>query len=82
MTVLSVLPLLLGWADQSPEPEDVKAGWVAFGLFVVGVIAVVLLGLSLVRHLRTADRAQADGVFDRAAADRAGGRDQQGPTHS
>ena len=55
---------LLSAADETPEPEDVKAGWLAFGIFGLLFLAVVLLGVSLTRHLRTADRAEAEGRFD------------------
>ncbi len=42
-----VLPLLTSVADQVPDDEDVKAGWVAFGVFIALAIAVALLGFSL-----------------------------------
>jgi hypothetical protein len=60
-----LLPFLaLGAADPTPAPEDVKAGWVAFGVFIALGVAVVLLGMSLTKHLRRArDNADA-GVFD------------------
>ena len=32
-------------ADESPEPEDVKAGWTAFAMFLLLGLAVVFLGL-------------------------------------
>ena len=65
MTLLTDIwvPALVSVADQAPAPEDVKAGWVAFAVFVALGIAVALLGFSLTRHLRTA-RSNADqGVF-------------------
>ena len=50
--------------NQSGRFEDVTAGWVGFGVFLLLVLAVVLLGMSLVRHLRKA-RVNADmGFFD------------------
>ena len=54
----------LAWADPVPEAEDVKAGWTAFGLFGLGVLAVALLGFSLTRHLRRAEQSAAAGLFD------------------
>ena len=30
-----VLPFLLSLVDESPEPEDVKAGWTAFAIFLL-----------------------------------------------
>jgi hypothetical protein len=50
-------------ADQSPEPEDVKAGWLAFGIFLGLAAAVVLLGFSLVKQLRKAQAAEDSGVY-------------------
>jgi hypothetical protein len=57
---LAYLTLL---ADQSPEPEDVKAGWLAFGIFLGLAAAVVLLGFSLVKQLRKAQAAEDSGVY-------------------
>lgn len=61
---LSVLPALLsGNLDPAPEPEDVKAGWTAFGIFLGGVATVALLGWSLVRQLRKVEDARQRGVY-------------------
>lgn len=61
---LSLLPTLLqGNLDPAPEPEDVKAGWTAFGLFLGGVATVALLGWSLVRQLRKVEDARQRGVY-------------------
>ena len=46
--LLVALPTLL---EKSPEPEDVKAGWIGFGVFLALVAAVVVLSLSLRKHL-------------------------------
>jgi hypothetical protein len=56
-------PLFVGAADPVPAPDDVKAGWVAFGVFIALAIAVALLGFSLTRHLRKAQRNADRGVF-------------------
>jgi hypothetical protein len=50
-------------ADRAPAPEDVKAGWVAFAVFIALGIAVTLLGFSLSRHLRTARINAEQGAF-------------------
>ncbi len=65
MNLLTVLlPLVEDGPDKVPAPEDVKAGWLAFSVFIALGIAVVLLGISLTRHLRKA-RANAElGRFD------------------
>ena len=57
-------PLLVVWADKVPAPNDVKAGWLAFGVFIGLAIAVALLGFSLTRHLRKARDNADKGVFD------------------
>ena len=57
------VPALVSAADQAPAPEDVKAGWVAFAVFIALGIAVALLGFSLTRHLRKARDNAEHGVF-------------------
>lgn len=50
-------PLISAWAvlvplvDEVPDPEDVKPGWLGFGVFLLLVAAVVLLVLSLRKQL-------------------------------
>lgn len=43
--------LLLSALDETPAPEDTKAGWVALLLFLALAGATVLLWLSMRRHL-------------------------------
>lgn len=70
-TISALVPALVeglvGWSDlapdPAPEPEDVKAGWAAFGLFLAGVAAVALLGWSLVRQLRKVEDARKRGIY-------------------
>ena len=57
------VPALVSAADKAPAPEDVKAGWVAFAVFIALGIAVALLGFSLTRHLRKARDNAEHGVF-------------------
>ena len=58
------LPLLvLRLVDESPKPEDVKAGWTAFAIFLLLAGAVAVLGLSLVKQLRKAQSARDAGVY-------------------
>lgn len=61
--VTDVVPLLLALTDAPPEPEDVKAGWTAFALFLLLCLAVALLGFSLVKHLRKAENARKAGIY-------------------
>ena len=56
MTTLTSLHLaLVTFAVNAPNPEDVKAGWLGFGVFLALAAAVVLLWLSMRRHLRKVD---------------------------
>lgn len=67
MQVLTALPHVLtavvSVADQTPEPEDVKAGWLAFAIFIGLILAVALLGWSLVKQLRKVDAAEEAGLY-------------------
>ena len=60
----SVLLLLLPLVEQGPDDEDVVAGWTAFGLFGLLILAVVVLGFSLTKHLKRAARSEAEGRYD------------------
>jgi hypothetical protein len=55
--------LLVPLATDGPEPADVKAGWTAFVVFLLLLVAVALLGWSLSRQLKKADRAKRAGVL-------------------
>jgi hypothetical protein len=48
---------------EGPEPEDVKAGYVALFIFLGLAAAVVLLAFSLVKQLRKAQAAKDAGVY-------------------
>lgn len=65
--VLFVTGLASGLAalvDKTPSANDVKAGWTAFAVFIGLGIAVVLLGISLSRHLRKARTNAEHGAYD------------------
>ncbi|MGH3361604.1 MAG: hypothetical protein ACRDOM_04020 [Nocardioides sp.] len=62
VVLLSLLVTAL--ADEAPEPEDVKAGWLALVVFLLLIAAVAFLGFSLVKQLRKAQAAKDAGVFD------------------
>lgn len=76
-----VLPFVLRLTDESPQPEDVKAGWTAFAIFILLAVAVALLGFSLVKQLRKAQAAKDAGVYgdepDEAPAEQPDNHDQQ-----
>ena len=63
MNTLAATVLLL-LAEGTPEPKDVKAGWLAFGIFLALVAATALLCLSFVRQLRKAQASKDAGVYD------------------
>lgn len=55
-----VLPLV----DEPPAPEDVKAGWVAFAIFLLLAAAVAFLGFSLRKQLRKVNFEEEDSSAD------------------
>ncbi|HYH33919.1 MAG TPA: hypothetical protein VD814_02075 [Nocardioides sp.] len=69
MLLLTGLVSLVDGVQQGPEPEDVKAGWVAFALFLLLGAAVVVLGFSLVKQLRKAQAAKDAGLYGDQPAD-------------
>ena len=54
---------LLVVVDETPEPEEVKAGWTALVIFLLLVVAVAVIGWSLNRQLRKAQAAKDAGVY-------------------
>ena len=58
----ALLPFLL-LADKVPEAKDVKAGWLAFGIFLLLIGATVLLCFSFLKQLRKAQAAKDAGAF-------------------
>ena len=64
MYVALLFPLITLTVDGVPEDEDVVAGWTAFGLFGLLIVAVAILGFSLTKRLKNADRAAEDGLYD------------------
>lgn len=64
MALPSLLVLVVTLVDKAPEPEDVKAGWTAFAIFLLLAAAVAFLGFSLLKQLRKAQAAQDAGVYD------------------
>jgi hypothetical protein len=78
--VTSAVGMVLLLADGTPEPEDVKAGWTAFVIFLLLVAAVAFLGRSLFKQLRKAQAAQEAGVYDGDQRDQREQRDGQDET--
>ena len=61
---MTLVPLVVWVADKAPEDEDVVAGWTAFAIFGLLILAVAFLGFSLVKQLRKVDQAEAAGLYD------------------
>lgn len=51
-------------ADGTPEDNDVVAGWTAFAIFGLLIVAVAVLGFSLTKRLKNAARAAEQGLYD------------------
>ncbi|MGA9746343.1 MAG: hypothetical protein WBQ50_02695 [Nocardioides sp.] len=51
-TLITLLSVAVLAAEEGPAPEDVKAGWLGFGVWIALAVAVVLLSFSLVKHLK------------------------------
>lgn len=65
MSLLTAVPAyVVTFVDQVPKDEDVKAGWLAFGIFIALILAVAVLGRSLVTQLRKAKAAEEAGLYD------------------
>ena len=67
------------FVDETPEPEDVKAGWGAFAIFLLLIGAVVVLGFSLTKQLQR-PRPRRTPAFT-APSDPAAKRAPRGPTY-
>lgn len=63
-SLLLLVPSIVNGADKVPAPEDVKAGWLAFGVFIALIVAVAVLAVSMSRHLRKARNNADEGLFD------------------
>lgn len=55
--------LLTVLADSTPEDSEVVAGPLGFALWIFLIVAVVVLGFSLVKQLRKAEAAKAAGLY-------------------
>ena len=77
------LLIVLAVDDPTPKDNDVVAGPLGFAVWIFMILAVVVIGFSLVKQLRRAQAAKDAGLFgdepvDRSAtADRADGSDTQ-----
>ena len=72
------LALLVQAVDPVPSDNDVKAGWGAFGVFALLILAVVFLCWSFVKQMRKVNAADEAGVYD----DPSEIADELPPTHT
>ena len=61
---MQFLSLVVSFVDQVPKDDDMKAGWLAFAIFIGLILAVAFLGFSLVKQLRKAQAAEDAGLYD------------------
>ena len=61
MLDLLTVPLVL--LADTPDPTEVKAGPLGFAVWIFMILAVVLIGFSLVKQLRKAQAAKDAGVY-------------------
>ena len=50
-----LLTVVVPLVDKAPDPEDVKPGWLGFGVFLLLAAAVVFLAFSFRKQLRKVD---------------------------
>ena len=62
-TFVIALSGLVALVDGPAAPNDVKAGWGAFGIFLGLAVATGLICWSMVRHLKKAQRNADAGAF-------------------
>jgi hypothetical protein len=58
-----MLDLLIVLQDTTPDPTEVKAGPLGFAVWIFMILAVVVIGFSLVKQLRKAQAAKDAGVY-------------------
>jgi hypothetical protein len=68
-----LVSLMVLLAEKTPEAKDVKAGWLAFGIFLLLGAAVVFLCFNMVKQLRKAQAAKDAGVYGDPPVDQATG---------
>lgn len=78
-----MLPLLLSLAtDPVPTDNSVKAGWTAFAVFLLLLVAIVFLGWSFSRQLKKVKKAHEEGVYgDPAPRESEAGESDAGESH-
>lgn len=73
--VTTVWTVLVPLVDEVPDPEDVKPGWLGFGVFLLLAAAVVLLVFSFRKQLRKVNFEEPKGDGPDASGESAGAGD-------
>ena len=60
----TLIATLLPLVDEVPQPEDVKAGWIALVVFVILGVAIAVIGYFLTRSLRRSRATAEHGGYD------------------
>ena len=61
--MLDLLTVSIVLTDTTPDPTEVKAGPLGFAVWIFMILAVVVIGFSLVKQLRKAQAAKDAGVY-------------------
>jgi hypothetical protein len=70
---MQLLVLLTQVADPVPDDNSVKAGWGAFAVFLLLILAVAFLCWSFAKQMRKVKAADEAGVYDEKPTDSADG---------
>lgn len=70
-----LLTVVLPLAEQVPDPEDVKPGWLGFAVFLLLAAAVAFLAFSLVKQLKKVDFEEKDDDGDGESSNHGSGDD-------
>lgn len=62
--LVTALNALAHFEDPAPKPADVKAGWVAFWIFIALAVAVAFIGWAMVRSLKKSRDTEERGGYD------------------
>jgi hypothetical protein len=62
--LLTDLLIVVADVQNDFKDEDVTAGWTAFAIFLLLIVAMAVLGFSLTKQLKKAQAAKDAGVFD------------------
>jgi hypothetical protein len=73
--------VLLPLVDEVPRPEDVKPGWLGFGVFLLLAAAVVVLAFSFRKQLKKVDFEEKPAAGESRETRDESGEDEGGSPH-